>query len=152
MACEAGTITLKLIKTENCQGCPLNCNQPLVDLFAMRKHTFELSLKHPQYQLHDPEGLLQHATPSEQEVRLVIDQHDLLTSSAWLYLLPLLVMLLAASAGHWAGQIMAWPVDHMALGGLLVGVAAWALVVRRKNSIKALKFRPKVTILPFIST
>lgn len=152
MAYQAGTITLKLIRSENCQGCPINCNEPLVDLFAMRKHTFTLTEKHPQYLLNDPEGLLGQPSLLHQQLRLQIDQHDLLTSSVWLYLVPLMVLLLSVSFGHGLALLLGWSVDLMAVLSLLLGVVLWHFFIRTKNLNKPLKFRPKVTILSSIST
>jgi len=152
MALQSGTITLKLIKAKNCQGCPINCNQPLVDLFALRQNTFTLSANHPQYELSDPEALLQQSDLVDQKVTLMINPNDLLTSSARLYLLPLLLLLLALSGGHFISQWLGWPSDLMALFALLIGVGCWHFIIRRKMTIKPLKFRPKVTILSIVST
>jgi positive regulator of sigma E activity len=152
MAHQAGVITLKLIKTENCQACPINCNQPLVDLFAMRQHTFTLSTNHPQYALSDPEALLSQSHLLHQNLRLQIDQSDLLRSSAWLYLVPLMVLLLSVSIGHGLALFWGWPVDFMALVSLLLGVLIWVMFFRTKNRNKPLKFRPKVTILSSVRT
>ncbi len=141
------TIVLKLIQTEKCAGCPANCNKPLIDLFGLRKNLFVLSKDNPQYQLIDSDDVIGRAVVLEQLINISIDEKDLMFSSAWLYLLPLILCLIGIVAGHYIGLLLTVSSDLSALLGFVVGLGFSWLFLRRKISTKHLKFRPKVTIL-----
>ncbi|MCX7555020.1 SoxR reducing system RseC family protein [Marinicella sp. S1101] len=141
------TIVVKLMQAERCVGCPVNCNKPLVDLFGMRKNLFVLSKKNQRYDLHDPQNLINDELKLEQLVSININQNDLMFSSLWLYLLPLLFCLLGISAGHYLASLWHLSSDFTALLGLFIGLAMSFMLLREKFNAKHLKFRPKVTIL-----
>lgn len=141
------TIVVKLIQAERCVGCPVNCNKPLIDLFGMRKNLFVLSKTNQRYDLHDPQHLISDELKLEQLVNININQKDLMLSSLWLYLLPLLICMLGITAGHYLGVQWHTSSDFTALLGLFVGLFVSFMLLREKFNAKHLKFRPKVTIL-----
>ncbi len=140
-------VLLSLIQAEKCVGCPVNCNKPLINFFALRKNLFALSTDHANYQLIDRDDLLSRTDLLDQDINIKIDNNELVKSSVWLYLIPLLVCLMFISIGHLIGQYWQLSTDLMALLGLIVGLFVFYLFAHRKNNIEPLKFRPKVTIL-----
>lgn len=141
------TVFLKLVQAEKCAGCPVNCNKPLINLFALRKNLFTLSSNNPSYQLIDDNKLFSEPNLLDQLVNIKIDTHDLMKSSALLYLVPLLICLIFLTLGHFLGAIWLLSTDLTALLGFMFGLLMAYLFTSRKNSQKHLKFRPKVTIL-----
>ena len=140
-------IVLQLEQTEKCADCPANCNKPLIDLFGLRKKLFTLSNNNNHYQLQDPNQLIGGDVELQQLIHLNIDQNDLMTSSAWLYLLPLVFCLIGVALGHYLGVMMSYYTDLTALLGLALGLSASYQFFHKKNHAKHLKIRPKVTIL-----
>ncbi len=140
-------MTLQLIKAEKCINCPANCNEPLVDLFALRKNLFTLSKQDSQYHLIDPNNLFTQPRLLDQLVNINIDQHDLMKSSAVLYLLPLTVVMLTLTLGHFLGQWLNVSNDLTALAGFVIGLMVVYKFSQAQTFTKPLKFRPKVTIL-----
>ena len=140
-------VLLSLLQAEKCVGCPVNCNKPLINFFALRKNLFALSFEHANYQLVDRDDLLSQTDLLGQNVHIEIDNHDLVKSSVWLYLIPLLSSLTFISIGHLIGHHWQISTDLMALLGLIFGLLVFYLFAHRKKNIEHLKFRPKVTIL-----
>ncbi len=140
-------VTLELVRNEKCVGCPKHCNEPLIDLFALKKNSFTLSPAEPGYQLVDPKNLLSKPGLVDQVIAIAINPNDLLKSSLFMYIVPLLVCLVCLILGHLIGAAIGWHADLMALLGLLTGLYATYLLARSKIAQRLLKFRPKVTIL-----
>ncbi len=140
-------ITLQLIKAEKCANCPANCNEPLVDLFALRKNHFTLDKNASQYKVVDKNDLFHKPKLLDQLVSININNQDLMKSSALLYLVPLMIVLLMLSAGHFLGQLNQWSADLSAAIGFVLGLIIVFFMSQSDSLIKPLKFRPKVTIL-----
>lgn len=141
------SLTLQLVRFEKCAGCPKHCNEPLFDLFGLKKNTFTLSANDPRYQLIDNRHKLSQTDLEGQLLSLSIDHNDLLKSSALLYLLPLLICLLCLMAGHYLGSVAGLNNDLFALFGLLLGLGLVYVLSQAEFISRSLKFRPKVTIL-----
>ncbi len=140
-------VLLSLVQAEKCIGCPVNCNKPLINFFALSKNLFALSNEHVKYELIDQENLLLKKDLLDQDINVQIDSNDLVKSSIWLYLIPLLICLLFISVGHLVGLNWQLSTDLMALLGLITGMLFFYFFARIKNNVEHLKFRPKVTIL-----
>ncbi len=141
------SLTLQLVRFEKCAGCPKHCNEPLFDLFGLKKNTFTLAANDQRYQLIDNQHKLSQTGLEGQLLSLSIDHNDLLKSSMLLYLLPLLICLLCLLAGHYLGTVADWNRDLSALLGLLLGLGMVYVLSQAEIFSKNLKFRPKVTIL-----
>ena len=139
-------VTLNLLKAENCAGCPSNCNEPLIDLFSLRKNQFSLSLNNPKYDLIDEDSLLSLPLIKNQVVLLKINSQDLFKSSGLLYLLPLVLCLTCLAMGHYCGKLLGINTDVTALLGLISGLVLVVLLTKSKLMSRYMKFRPKVTI------
>ncbi len=141
------SVWLNLIQTERCVGCPSNCNKPLINLFSSHNNLFKLSKSSSQYQLLDPGDTFQRPDLLNQMVQLEFNNHDLMKSSARLYLVPLLIIMLSLLAGHWVGVWLNISADLTAGLGFIGGLLLVYLAARRVQAFSPLKFRPKVTIL-----
>ncbi|WP_180236536.1 SoxR reducing system RseC family protein [Marinicella litoralis] len=141
------TVTLQLQQQEKCAGCPKNCNEPLFKLFSMKSNRIDLSTDNKQYQLIDGDHLLANKLKIGQLIVLNIDDSDLFRSSALLYFLPLLLILIGVSVGHFVGKWLGLLTDLSALMGLVIGLFTVVFIFKNKIMLKHLKFRPKVTIL-----
>ncbi len=146
------SVVLELVQAEKCVGCPVNCNKPLIKLFALRKNLLRLSSYDRRYQLINGNKLFSKAQLLNQLVKIEIDAGDLMKSSAILYFLPLVMCLIFLSIGHLVSVYWLLPTDLMALSGLILGLFIFYFFLRKKNIEQHLKFRPKVTILSISGT
>lgn len=141
------SVVVQLIQAEKCAGCPINCNKPLIDFFALRKNLLTLSKNSLNYQLIDANNQLSCAQLLNQVIKIEINTDDILKSSSILYLLPLLIIVCCLTAGHYAGLLLQISSDLTALAGFIAGLIINYLFFKNFNLKKRLKFRPKVTIL-----
>lgn len=139
-------VVLELQQAEKCEGCPANCNKPLIDFFALRNNLLTLADNEKSYQLIDDKKILSDSNVLNQMIHLNFDTNDLMKSSALMYLGPLLLLLVFMTLGHFVGSYREFSTDLFALFGFLLGL--W-LIYQFSGNIKSkllLKFRPKVTI------
>jgi hypothetical protein len=147
VALNGQSVTLKLLKSENCAGCPSNCNEPLIDLFSLKSNQLIMNTAAKHYQLTDPDGILLNPNYLNHTINFTIEEQDLLKSSGMLYLLPLIACLMFLTMGHYLGGYLGWSQDVTALLGLMVGLFVSYVLLKNKKLKENLNFRPKVTIL-----
>ena len=147
VASNGHSVTLELLKSEKCVGCPSNCNEPLIDLFSLKSNQLILNTAAKHYQLTDPDGILLNPNCLNHTINFTIEEEDLLKSSGMLYLLPLIACLMFLTVGHYLGNYLGWSQDVSALLGLMFGLLFSYVLLKNKKLKENLKFRPKVTIL-----
>lgn len=140
-------IVLKLEQTKKCAECPAHCNKPLIDLFSLRRKLFLLTNNNVHYELIDSNQLLGGNAKLDQVIHISINESDLMISSAWMYLLPILICLITIIMGHYLGLFFGVSTDISSFLGLTIGLVVSYVFLRKKISSKHLKIRPKVTIL-----
>lgn len=140
-------LLVKLQQTEKCAECPANCNKPLIDLFSLHNKLFLLTSSNLHYELIDSNKLIGGNIELERLIHISVNQKDLMISSGWMYLLPLIICISAVVIGHFIGVFMNISPDLFALLGLIMGFVISFFLLRKKITTKHLKIRPKVTIL-----
>jgi positive regulator of sigma E activity len=141
------SVTIQLQRTEKCSGCTSNCNQPLFNLFGMKKNVLTLSQHNKNYLIDDKNHLLSQKLTVGQPLTIQISEHDLFRYSGLLYLLPLIICLIMISAGYWFGDWIGANSEATSLIGLAVGFLMVFLFFKKDMFGQHLKFRPIVTIL-----
>lgn len=145
------SVVLELVQAEKCAGCPAHCNEPLIQLFALKNNRFELNKSNKYFDIEDQHNLFSKNDLTGQMLTLNIPSHSVMLSSGMLYLLPLLSVMLLIVLGHYLGYVGGLNTDLTALVGLFFGLYV-SYVLTQKTTKKHLKIRPKVTILPVRGT
>lgn len=147
MAQSRSSVTLKLEPSERCAGCPKNCNEPLFKLFGRQNQRLILNRHDPSYELISAEPLFEQHTLTGQTIELNFEHRQFLLTSAWFYLLPLVLITGLILAGHVVAGYTGLNHDLGAFIGLLIALLLINRMMNWNIHQKTLKIRPKVTIL-----
>ncbi len=135
VALQDGWVTLSTIRLNTCQQCSMKagCGQRMLNQASCDRSQIEL----PQ----PPDMPLNLG----QEVQVAIPQGTFIRASLWVFLWPLLTMLIAAGLGQWLFASEAW----IAISGLL-GLLLGLLIMRRQVKIQERQsnWQPKIFPLP----
>ena len=131
VALQDGWVTLSTIRLNTCAQCSMKagCGQRMLN---------QATCDRSQIELPEPQDI---KLTVGQEVQVAIPQGTFMRASLWVFLWPLLTMLLAASIGQWRFDSEAW----VAISGL-VGLLLGLLVMRRqvKAQEQESQWQPKI--------
>lgn len=131
VAIQDGRVTLSTIRLNTCAQCSMKagCGQRMLN---------QASCDRSQIELPEPQDL---NLLIGQEVQVAIPQGTFIRASLWVFLWPLLTMLLAAALGQWLFSSEAW-VAISGLLGLLVGLFVMRRQVRAHEQQS--QWQPKI--------
>ena len=142
-------VELKLIQKTPCQGCTGQCHRPLFKLFAIQDDCFRIYQNQPGMQLANSQLLFSDdssARQKGQQVGLQIDDSDMLSGGFQFYVMPLLIIVIAMTAGHYLAVLIDQSTDLWAFVGLLMALM-WVFFRYRLTGDSSKSTLPKVTIL-----
>lgn len=131
VAIQDGRVTLSTIRLNTCAQCSMKagCGQRMLN---------QATCDRSQIELPEPQDM---DLTVGQEVQVAIPQGTFIRASLWVFLWPLLTMLLGAAVGQWLFAAEAW----VAISGL-IGLLMGLLIMRRqvKAQEQQSQWQPKI--------
>ncbi len=137
-------VQLKVHKSLSCDGCQLQCDKPLFDIFKLHKDEFWLKKNNRAIELTNPELLFSNERSVGQKVGLELSENNLLKSAFLAYILPMLLAFVTMLLGQFIFVKSMLSGDLGALFGFSIGLVAFTLMMPFKRPFKDM---PKVTFL-----
>lgn len=137
-------VQIRVLKKASCIECTEFCQKPLFDFFSQKKGAIWFHKSPLHYHITNPELIFSDARQVGQKVGIEWSDRSLLKSAFWVYMLPLLIILMTMYLGHMGFQKWSLPQDLGALTGLAFGLVltlAVGRMIQRNGSL------PKVTFL-----
>ncbi len=137
-------VQIRVLKRPNCSQCTDFCQKPLFDFFSQQQGLIWFHKTPSLYHITNPELIFSDARQVGQKVGVEWSDDSLLKSAFWVYMLPLMIILMMMFLGHWLLQKWTLSQDMGALIGMVVGLGFAFVLGRISERFGAL---PKVTFL-----